>query len=63
MVRMQPLMAVPMARPSQLFLATLVDPRPGTTKGSFSLMSLALPMVVSVVTFSKVALSLSASQP
>ncbi len=62
-VKTAPLMAAPMAIPAQLFLATLVEPMPGTMKGSLSLMSLARPMAVSVETFSNVALSESASQP
>jgi hypothetical protein len=62
-VSMDPLMAAPMAMPAQLFLATLVEPMPGTMKGTLSLISLLRPIVVSVETFSKVALSESASQP
>ena len=63
MVRMAPEMAAPPASPSQLFLATLVEPMPAMTNGSLSLRSLLRPILVSTETFSKVALSLSAGTP
>ena len=56
-------MAAPMASPSQFCLATFVDPMPGMTNGTLSLIPLSCPMAVSIVTLGKVALSGSASTP
>jgi len=53
-------MAVSMASLSQLFLAHVVEPRPGTTKGSFHFDVLFRADGRSVVTFSKVAFVASA---
>ena len=62
-VRMTPEIAAPMANPSQFCLATFVEPIPGMIKGTFNLIPLSCPKAVSIVTFGKVALSLSASTP
>jgi len=62
-VRMTPEMAAPPPSPAQFCLAMLVEPMPEMTKGSLSLRSFLAPTAVSVVTFSKMALSLSAGAP
>jgi len=62
-VRMEPAMAAPPARPAQFCLAILVEPMPEMMKGTFILMSFWRPSRVATVTFSKVALSLSAGAP
>ena len=59
----KPEIAAPIARPSQLFFATFVDPRPGIIHGTRSLIFLSLPIRLSMFTFGNIALSLSASIP
>ncbi|MBA7588843.1 hypothetical protein ES708_30913 [subsurface metagenome] len=62
-VEIIPEIAAPMARPSQLFFAMFVDPSPGITTGIFTLIPLSCPNFCSILTFSKRAMSESASIP
>ena len=55
--------AAPIASPSQLFLAILVEPNPGITTGNLTLIPLFAPIFCSKFTFGKIALSGSASIP
>ena len=63
MVRPVPASAEPMARPSQLFFATSVEPMPGMIHGRRNLTPSSAPKRTSRSTAGKTALSESASIP
>ena len=63
MVRPVPASAEPMAKPSQLFLAMLVEPMPEISQGSLNFRPWSLPSRTSRETAGKMALSLSAAMP
>ncbi len=55
--------AAPIASPSQLFLATEVDPKPGMTTGNLTFIPLSCPICLSSFALGKMALSGSGSTP